>query len=94
MKLQNKHTLFFILIFFLVTVSLVAFNYFLFIHKKVKAPSSIIDFDGDRMSDIAVYRASTGTWLIIPSSGGTPHSKGWGGNWADIPVTANVSSIY
>ena len=61
-------------------------NYFFSIHKKVKVPSNIIDFDGDRMIDIAVYRASTGAWLIIPSSGGAPYSKGWGGDPNDKPV--------
>jgi len=55
---------------------------------------SIVDFDGDRKTDFAVYRAKSGAWLIIPSSGGAPYSKGWGGNPSDIPLTANLTSIY
>gem|GEM_PF-5661398 len=39
----------------------------------------LVDFDGDRKTDIAVYRAATGAWYIIPSGGGAPYGVGWGG---------------
>ncbi len=44
------------------------------------------DFDGDRKTDMAFYRSSTGAWWIIPSSGIGPQGQvgaygiGWGGS--------------
>ena len=38
-----------------------------------------VDFDGDRKTDIAVYRASTGVWWVTPSSGAPAYGYGWGG---------------
>jgi len=50
------------------------------------------DFYGDGKTDIAVYRASTGGWFVILSSGATPFGVGWGGDVTDIPVTTNPAS--
>ncbi len=41
----------------------------------------IFDFDGDRKTDIAFYRSSTGVWWITPSSGAPAYGYGWGGLW-------------
>jgi glucose/arabinose dehydrogenase len=43
------------------------------------------DFDGDGKTDIAIYRSSTGLWVIVPSSGAAPYGVGWGAP-GDIPV--------
>jgi len=99
MRPQTKHTLLFLSIFFLVIGILAVTYFFVFIHrgvshKEVKAPSSIIDFDGDGKTDIAAYRGSTGTWSIIPSSGGTPYSVGWGGDPSDVPLSPNITLHY
>jgi hypothetical protein len=48
--------------------------------------STLCDFDGDAMTDTAVYRASTGVWYIIPSGSGSAYGVGWGGDTSDIPV--------
>jgi|GEM_PF-3385147 len=97
MKLQTRHALFFVLTIFLVVGILAAFYYFFLIQrgspKGVKAALNLIDFDGDKKTDFAVYRAKSGAWFIIPSSGGETYTKAWGGDASDKPVTMNLSSI-
>jgi hypothetical protein len=51
------------------------------------------DYDGDKKTDLAVYRTSTGAWYINPSSGAAPYGVGWGGNASDLPATLNFGSI-
>jgi len=48
-----------------------------FIYYNPKA--TLVDFDGDRKSDISFYRSSTGVWWITPSSGAPAYGYGWGG---------------
>jgi FG-GAP-like repeat len=43
------------------------------------------DFDGDSKTDIAVYRPSTGVWLILNSASFTSHVQQWRVP-EDIPV--------
>jgi Subtilase family/FG-GAP-like repeat len=45
------------------------------------------DFDGDGVSDIAVYRG--GVWFILRSSDGGQTTVGWGGLTQDMPVPAD-----
>ncbi len=47
--------------------------------------ANLVDFNGDRKTDIAIYRPSTGSWFIIPSSTGVAYGVAWGGS-TDIPV--------
>jgi hypothetical protein len=58
-------------------------------------PLGTVDFDGDGKSDIAIYRASNGWWIIVPSSNpSAPYAVEWGGDPSDIPVTAILSTTY
>jgi hypothetical protein len=43
-----------------------------------------VDFDGDGISDMTVYR--DGLWFILRSSDGGQTTVGWGGLPQDIPV--------
>ena len=45
-----------------------------------------VDFDGDKKTDVAVYR--NGAWFILNSNGGKS-AVGWGGATQDIPVQAD-----
>ena len=47
------------------------------------------DYDGDRVTDFAVWRASTGVWCVIRSSDDAVAIRQWGAGYApydDIPV--------
>lgn len=47
----------------------------------------IIDYDGDGITDIAVWRPSTGEWIIRNSSDASTRTQVWGGSsFGDIPV--------
>ena len=43
------------------------------------------DYDGDAINDLAVFRPSTATWIILPSSTGTPQTLTFGVS-TDAPV--------
>ncbi len=57
----------------------------IFVLKLSGAPVSC-DFDGDRKTDIGLYRQSIGAWYIVPSSTGVFYFVGFGGDLSDIPV--------
>src|SRR6185312_5866535 len=47
------------------------------------------DYDGDGLTDFAVWRPSTGIWYILPRRApGTPIGKLWG-TAGDVPVTGD-----
>jgi hypothetical protein len=48
------------------------------------------DYDGDRKTDVAVFRPSTGTWFMHLSSGGDT-AVTYGGITGDIPVPGDYS---
>jgi FG-GAP-like repeat len=57
----------------------------LHLFRQVGHPSSVpADFDGDRKTDIAVYR--DGMWFILRSLGLGVTATGWGGLAQDVPV--------
>jgi hypothetical protein len=43
------------------------------------------DYDGDGQTDVAVYRPTTGEWLVRPSSGASPWSVVFG-QTGDVPL--------
>ena len=47
------------------------------------------DFDGDGKTDIAIYSKNNGACQIMPSSGASLISAGWGGDPGDIPVVGD-----
>ena len=57
------------------------------LHSPIINPT--VKFDDDQKSDPTIYRASTGAWYILPSTGGTPYGIGWGGEEGDLPVAGD-----
>jgi len=51
-----------------------------------------VDFNGDWKTDVAIYRASTGYWWILPSGSSPHYSIGWGGDASDKAVIMNPAS--
>ena len=43
------------------------------------------DYDGDGITDVAIFRPSTGSWFIVKSATATGVSLTWGGG-GDVPV--------
>ena len=56
-----------------------------FLVRTALIPASQVDFDGDGKADVAIFRANTATWYIVPSGGGTPYGGIWG-EVGDKPV--------
>jgi hypothetical protein len=53
------------------------------------------DFDGDGLSDLAIWRASTGTWYWLTSSTGYAYSSAGGKQWGsadfdDVPMVGDL----
>jgi len=48
---------------------------------------------GAGRTDIAINRNGA-LYIYYPSGGESPHGVAWGGDPTDIPVTANLNSIY
>lgn len=46
------------------------------------------DYDGDRITDLAIYRPSTGAWQLLLSSTKTQRSMQWGGP-DDRPISVD-----
>jgi len=49
------------------------------------------DYDGDGITDLAIYRTTTGAWFIYPSSTGPSgiYGVGFGGDESDKPIPAD-----
>ena len=50
------------------------------------------DYDGDGRADLAVYRQTTGAWLIRSSATGVPDVRTWGAPaLGDVPAVIGAS---